>query len=109
MRLYSLYRNFFDKICINNIERRERKSRECHTKSLWGNTILEKCIENVQYNVSTPNDYIFTSRCNNKNLVKITGYIDTEERTIALYEWALLPATNPDCYKEITIECKFSN
>lgn len=69
-----------------------------------GNAVLEKCIESVQFNVSTPSDYIFTSRGNNKNLIKITGNIDTEESTVALYEWALLPATNPECYKEITIE-----
>ena len=69
-----------------------------------GNAVLEKCIESVQFNVSTPSDYIFTSRCNNKNLIKITGNIDTEESTVVLCEWALLPATNPECYKEITIE-----
>ena len=44
-----------------------------------GNAVLEKCIESVQFNVSTPSDYIFTSRCNNKNLIKVTGNIDTEE------------------------------
>jgi hypothetical protein len=69
-----------------------------------GNAVLEKCIESVQFNVSTPSDYIFTSRCNNKNLIKVTGNIDTEESTVVLYEWALLPATNPECYKEMIIE-----
>ena len=69
-----------------------------------GNAVLEKCIESVQFNVSTLSDYIFTSRCNNKNLIKVTGNIDTEESTVVLCEWALLPATNPECYKEITIE-----
>lgn len=69
-----------------------------------GNAVLEKCIESVQFNAFTPSDYIFTSRCNNKNLIKITGNIDTEESTVVLYEWALLHATNPECYKEMIIE-----
>ena len=73
-------------------------------KITLGNTVLEKCIESVQFNVSTQNDYLFVTRYNSKNLIKITGYIDTEESTIVLYEWALLPATNPNCYKEITVE-----
>lgn len=34
----------------------------------------------------------------------ITGQIDTEESTVCLYEWALIPAINSDCYKEITVE-----
>ena len=50
-----------------------------------GNAVLEKCIESVQFSVSTPSDYIFTSRDNNKNLIKITGNIDTEESTVVLY------------------------
>jgi hypothetical protein len=34
----------------------------------------------------------------------ITGKIDIDEKTVSLYQWALLPATNSDCYKEITVE-----
>lgn len=30
--------------------------------------------------------------------------IDTDEKTVNLYNWALLPATNSDCYKDIIVE-----
>ena len=66
-------------------------------------TVLEKCIERVAFNVDTPSD--FSSRNTNvRNSIIITGKIDADESTVALYEWALLPATNQDCYKEITVE-----
>lgn len=68
-----------------------------------GGTILEECIEHVSFNVDTSND--FNSRDTSvRNSMIITGKVDTEEGTAALYKWALLPATNPDCYKEITVE-----
>ncbi|OPZ92154.1 MAG: hypothetical protein BWY74_01728 [Firmicutes bacterium ADurb.Bin419] len=65
-------------------------------------TVLEKCIEHVTFNVDTPNHY--DMRTDPKNSMIITGKIDTDEGTALLYKWALLPATNSDCYKEITIE-----
>ncbi len=66
-------------------------------------TVLEKCINNVQFYTLQSDDY--SSRdTNNRKSIKITGYIDTEESTISLYNWALLPATNPDCYKTVTVE-----
>jgi hypothetical protein len=34
----------------------------------------------------------------------ITGKIGAGEKTISLYEWSLLPANNPNCYKEIVVE-----
>ena len=45
-----------------------------------------------------------SNHTNNRNSAKITGYIDTDESTVGLYNWALLPPTNPDCYKGITVE-----
>jgi len=66
-------------------------------------TLLENCIDNVMFNVDTPNDYDAYGT-NIKKAIKITGKIDTDESTITLYNWALLPATNKDCYKEITVE-----
>ena len=64
--------------------------------------VLEKCIEHVTFYVDTPNHY--DMRTDPKNSMIITGKIDTDEGTAILYKWALLPATNPDCYKEITVE-----
>ncbi len=64
--------------------------------------VLEKCIEHVTFNVDTPNHYDL--RTEPKNSMIITGKIDTDENTALLYKWALLPVTNPECYKEITVE-----
>ena len=64
--------------------------------------VLEECIEHVAFYVDTPNYY--DMRNDPKNSMIITGKIDTEEGTALLYQWALLPETNPDCYKEITVE-----
>lgn len=66
-----------------------------------GGNVLEKCIENVVFNVDTRDDF----RCRyNAKFAQIRGKISTEEKTVGLYEWALLPSSNADCYKEITIE-----
>ena len=64
--------------------------------------VLEKCIEHVTFNVDTPNHY--DMQTDPKNSMIIAGKIDTDEGTALLYKWALLPATNSDCYKEITVE-----
>lgn len=70
--------------------------------TISGDIVLEKCIQEVQFYTITSND------CNSKNtiqkLMKITGYIDIDESTVVLYNWALVHATNPDCYKEIIVE-----
>lgn len=71
--------------------------------TISGQTILEKSIKEVQFNTVTPNDYSSIST-NVKNSIKISGHIDTDESTVVLYKWALLPATNPDCYREVTVE-----
>jgi hypothetical protein len=60
-------------------------------------TILEKCIEHVAFNVDTLNNCV-------RNSIIITGKIDTDESTVALYNWALLSGANADCYKEVTVE-----
>ena len=66
-------------------------------------TVLQECIENVTFNVDAPKDYN-SWNTNVRKSIRITGKIDTDESTISLYNWALLPATNKDCYKEITVE-----
>jgi len=66
-------------------------------------TILAECIEHIAFNVDTSND--FDSRNTNvRNSMIITGKVDTDESTVGLYQWSLLPPTNSDCYKEITVE-----
>lgn len=71
--------------------------------TISGGIILEKCIQAVCFQVDTPNDYS-DRRTTPKNSMIITGNIDTDESTSVLYKWALLPATNQECYKEITVE-----
>ena len=61
--------------------------------TISGGTILEKCIENVAFIVDS-----------SRNSMIITGKVDTDESTVALYQWSLLSGTNPECYKEITVE-----
>jgi len=83
----------------------ERKGDKMSYKvTISDGTVLENCIQDLQFYIDTSSDYIFTSKNINKNSIIITGYIDTDESTISLYNWALIPATNPDCYKEITVE-----
>lgn len=71
--------------------------------TISGGIVLEKCIQVVKIQVDTPNDYN-NMRTISKNSMMIKGSIDTDESTVVLYEWALLPATIPECYKEITVE-----
>ena len=66
-------------------------------------TVLEKCINDVRF-YTLQSDDCSSNHTNNRNSAKITGYIDTDESTVGLYNWALLPPTNPDCYKGITVE-----
>jgi|LSQX01.1.fsa_nt_gb hypothetical protein len=66
--------------------------------------VLEKCIQSVSFNVDPPPDDFYSTRTYTVKSMTITGKIGTDEKTIGLYEWALIPATNPDCYKEITVE-----
>lgn len=66
-------------------------------------TVLQECIEHVNFNVDTSNDYN-ARHTNVTNSMIITGQIDTQEGTASLYKWALLSGTNPECYKAITVE-----
>ncbi len=71
-------------------------------------TVLQECIEHVTFNVDTSTDYN-AWHTNVTNSMIITGQIDTEEGTASLYQWALLPANNPDCYKAIIVEYYHAN
>jgi hypothetical protein len=67
-------------------------------------TVLEKSIETITYNVDPPPDNPYCMRTYAINSMQITGRIDTGEKTIRLCEWSLIPANDPDCYKEIEVE-----
>jgi len=67
-------------------------------------TILEKSIDFVTFKADTPSDDFYEMRDYTINSMTITGRIGAGEKTISLYEWALLPASNPKCYKEIEVE-----
>jgi hypothetical protein len=56
----------------------------------------------VIFDVVTPDEYGMRNTI--RNSITITGKIDIDEKTVSLYQWALLPATNSDCYKKITVE-----
>lgn len=67
-------------------------------------TILEKSIEFVTFNADPPPDNFYDMRDFTIYSMTITGKIGAGEKTIGLYKWALLPANNPGCYKEIEVE-----
>ncbi len=67
-------------------------------------TILEKSIDSVTFNADTPPDNSYCMRTYTINSMQITGRIGAGEKTISLYEWALLPANNFNCYKEVVVE-----
>ena len=81
----------------------ERGRKMSYKVTISDGTVLQECIENVTFNVDAPKDYN-SWNTNVRKSIRITGKIDTDESTISLYNWALLPATNKDCYKEITVE-----
>lgn len=66
-------------------------------------TTLEKSIEFITFNADPPPDNFYDMRDFTINSMTITGKIGAGENTIGLYEWALLPASNPGCYKEIEV------
>ena len=70
--------------------------------TISGGIVLEKSVQFISFNVDTSDNN--DRRTTPKNSMIITGIIDTDEGTAALYQWALLPATNSDCYKEIVVE-----
>ncbi|KNY28484.1 hypothetical protein [Pseudobacteroides cellulosolvens] len=69
-----------------------------------GGMILEKCIESVSCIANPPSDDIFTTRTKCKNTMTIMGRIGTDEQTIGLYQWALIPPKNIDGYKKVVME-----
>jgi len=69
-----------------------------------GNIVLEKCIESVSCNVDTPSDVLYNARTRCKNRMTIMGVVGTDEQTIGLYQWALIPSNNNKSYKKVEVE-----
>ncbi len=66
-------------------------------------TVLSKCIDNVSFNVESSGN--LNNWCTDpRNSMIIVGKIDTGESTATLYQWALIPVNNKDCYKNVTVE-----
>lgn len=71
--------------------------------TISNNIILQDCIEFVSFRVkSSPDDY--KGKAYPLNSMIIEGKIGTDEKIIPLYQWSLISSTNPECYKEITVE-----
>ena len=68
--------------------------------TISGGIVLEKCIQNVVFNVDTCSGRQTTPR----NSILITGQVDIEEDTVALYQWALICGSNTESYKEVSVE-----
>ncbi|HEX9063053.1 MAG TPA: hypothetical protein VF941_23005 [Clostridia bacterium] len=64
---------------------------------------LQECIEFVSFKVESPPDD-YKGKSYHFNSMTIEGKIGTDEKTLPLYKWSLIPSTSPDCYKEITVE-----
>lgn len=64
---------------------------------------LKECIEFVSFKVESPPDD-YKGKSYHFNSMTIEGKIGTDEKALPLYQWSLIPSTDPNCYKEITVE-----
>lgn len=60
--------------------------------TISGGTVLEECIEHIAFTVDDLR----------KSMI-ITGKVDTDESTVALYQWSLLKGTDSKCYKKVIV------
>lgn len=72
--------------------------------TISGDIVLGKSIDSVTFNADTPPDNYYCMRNYTINSMQITGRIGAGEKTIGLYEWSLLPTSNPNCYREVEVE-----
>lgn len=64
---------------------------------------LSKCIESVVCRVDTPNDS--NARFDDVgNLMEITGRIGTDEPTVELYLWSMLPTSDSNAYRNVVLQ-----
>lgn len=55
--------------------------------TISGGIILKECIEHVSFCVD-----------DSRNSIIITGKVDTDESTVALYQWSMLSGKDLNCY-----------
>ncbi|MCX7745794.1 MAG: hypothetical protein N2645_02735 [Clostridia bacterium] len=72
--------------------------------SIGGNIILEKCVRSVSLVINPPPDDQIDGLMNIKNSMKVVGKIGIDEDISELYQWALLQANDPQCYREVILE-----
>lgn len=63
--------------------------------------VIEENIQSVQFLIEKPTDNYGSHE---KNTMIISGMIGEDEGTVELYKWALMPGSNSDCYKEVSVE-----
>ena len=64
---------------------------------------LEKSVESVYFKVDTPNDSDARSNYVG-NALEIVGKIGTDEPTVELYLWSLLPSDDGNAYRNVEVE-----
>ncbi len=64
--------------------------------------VLEECVQDIKFNVDTID--FNAMRTDTTNSMIIRGKIDTDEGTVKLYKWAMIPGTDSECYKGIMVE-----
>lgn len=65
--------------------------------------VLQRSIDSVSFYVD-PSDDFNDTRTYPINSIRIEGKIGTDEDITGVSDWALLPARDPECYKELTVE-----
>ncbi len=64
---------------------------------------LAKSVQSVTFYANPPDD-IYDRHTTEISSMSITGKIGAEDSTVDLYKWALLPASDPKCYKKVEVE-----
>lgn len=65
--------------------------------------VFQKSIESVIFRVDSPNDA--NARATDiGNIIEIFGKIGSDEKTVDLYLWSLLPVNDPKAYRNVEIE-----
>ena len=65
--------------------------------------VFQKSIHSVIFRVDSPNDA--NARATDiGNIIEIFGKIDSDEKTVDLYLWSLLPVNDPKAYRNVEIE-----
>lgn len=63
---------------------------------------LSKCIESIDLRVDTPNDANARSS-DVDHIIEIRGQIGAGDSTIGLYQWSILPTSDPKTYRKVEV------